>query len=249
MGHVSDPTPATVDVSLSGAVAAHVTPNSTGDFNYVCSWSGGTTVNALATDSQNLTSDPASATITNPTLANPFITLSVTYGTQRSITLTGRVIDTAPSGLTVWIGGAATGSTITDANGNFSVTLTAASLGTVTATTVNSWGMFSNTASVVLTDTQPVIQNFYCTVLPDGWYQFSGQVVGNNLAGLTVYFGGVPVSLQNQKATVLADGTFTLQLQLNGTPSDNGTVTANVTDWWGLAANTAYCDVQQTGVG
>jgi hypothetical protein len=249
-GHVNDPSPSTVDVNLTGAVATHVTPNNAGDFSYICPWlGGGTTVNAQATDSQNLISPPTSILINNTVNANPFITLSVTYGAQRTITLTGQVADAAPGGLTVMISGSATGTTITDANGKFSVTLTASSLGAVYAATMDSFGQYSNTASVVLTSAKPVIENFYCTVLPDGWYQFSGRIVDDNAAGLTVYLGGVPVSLQNQKVTVLADGTFTVQIQLNGTPADNGTVTANVTDWWGQAAATAYCDVQQTGVG
>jgi hypothetical protein len=159
------------------------------------------------------------------------------------------VVDEAPGGLLVMITGSATGTTITDASGNFSVTLTASSLGAVYASTMDPSGQFSNTASVMLSSAKPVIENFYCTVLPDGWYQFSGRIVDDSAAGLTVYFGGVAVSLQNQKATVLADGTFTLQIRLNGTVTDNGTVTANVTDWWGQAAATAFCDVQQTGVG
>jgi hypothetical protein len=248
-GHVSDQGATTVNVALTGATSAQVVADSFGNFVYICDWSGGTTVTGQATDNQNQTSSQVNATISAPTYPNPMITLSVSYGTGKTITLSGRVADTAPSGLTVTFSGAATGTATTDANGNFSATLTANSLGTVSAFVRDSTNQISNTANVTLTCAKPVIQNFYCSEQADGSYLFTGNVVAPSVTGLTVNFGGAPVSLQNQTATVLANGTFALQLPLNGQTSDNGTAMVTVTDCWGQTSTMGLCNVLQTGVG
>jgi hypothetical protein len=177
-------------------------------------------------------------------LAGPSnISLSVTYGTQKMVTLSGQVTNTdQPGGLTVQIAGSASGSVVTDANGNYSITLPVTQLGAVTATTTNGQ---SNTAQVTLVSQPPLITNFTWTVGAGGMTTFSGRVLDQSAPGLTVSFGGEPVSMQNQKVTVDADGWFHFSIKLNGAATDNGAVTAVVTDWWGLKSPVAQCFVQQ----
>jgi hypothetical protein len=172
------------------------------------------------------------------------LTMGVTYGQQGSITLSGTLTDEGPTnGVTVQISGVASGSTTTDANGNYTITLTAGALGTAKAATADGK---SNVASVMLNWTAPVIQNFACVELPNHWFTFTGKVIGPDAGGLTVSFGGAPESLQNQSTTTAADGTFSFTIQLNGTVDDNGIASAVVTNRWGQTSACAYCDVYQT---
>jgi hypothetical protein len=171
------------------------------------------------------------------------LTLSVTYGTQKTVTLWGRVSDTpTPGGVTVEFRGAATGTATTDGDGNYSVTLTANQLGTVTAATNDEQ---CNTVQLTLTSMPPRIVDFGWSVSPTGMTTFSGRVIDESAPGLTVTFGGEPESVQGQTTTVGADGWFHFSVLLNGGPADNGMVTAVVTDWWGLQSQIARCLVTQ----
>jgi hypothetical protein len=246
-GNIMDEAPTTAHVALTGAVAATVTPDANGHFEYIADWPGGTMVSATVTDAENLT-DGTSATIQSPPDSNPYVSLSVTYGEQRQVTLSGRVYDDSPGGLTVRFSGVVSGTATTDSQGFFSVTLTASNLGMVSANVTDSTMHQSNQASVTLVSAKPRFDSFICQELTGGWYRFTGKVLDESVAGLTVYFGGTPVSLMMQSATVQADGEFTLDLQLNGTSTDEGTASAQVTDWWGKMSDQAFCDVHQTGV-
>jgi hypothetical protein len=173
------------------------------------------------------------------------ITLGVTYGTQRNITLSGNVTGTPnPGGLTVQFTGQAVGTATTDANGHYSASLVALGLGNVNASTTDGQ---SNTAIVTLTDTRPVISGFGGAEGPGDVWVFSGTVTAGNggAYGLTVNLGGQPVDVQNKSVTVTSDGSFALAIQLNGKQNDNGIVTAQTTDWWGLTSSPVETYVAQ----
>jgi hypothetical protein len=197
------------------------------------------------------------------------LTVSVSYGTQRNITLSGGVYGPAgdngqspPSGgglaghhgqsppsdgglagQTVLFTGEVNGSATTDSNGHYRVTLQAAALGDVHGVTSDGQ---SNPVDVTLTDTAPVIDSFVASMGENSWWTFSGHVTYGTPLGLTVNLGGEPVSLTNQNCTVDAAGNFSCQIRLNGTTTDNGMASAVVTDWWGLTSNTATWCVNQT---
>src|SRR5581483_5122664 len=154
-----------------------------------------------------------------------------------------------PGGWVVYFSGAASGIAITDSNGDYSVTLTADSLGEIDAITMDSSFIQVARTSATLASEAPEIEDFCYSAQPDGWYKFTGRVIDESPAWLTVRFGGGPSSLSDQTTTVAADGSFEFWIQLNGTASDEGTATAQVTDWWGLESELALCDVHQTGVG
>lgn len=165
----------------------------------------------------------------------PTITLQVSYGQGRMVTLSGVVTDCDPGGLVVQFCGQVVGCTVTNEDGTFSLTAEAAGLGTVNAQTVNHQGLASNVASVQLASAAPVIHQFEATQ-EGGFWVFHGVVKDESPAGLIVTFGGLP-SLEGQTAVVQRDGTFTLVIQLQ--PGEQGTATAMTTDWWGLDSNIA----------
>jgi hypothetical protein len=171
------------------------------------------------------------------------LSMGVTYDNQNWITLSGQLTNTPmPGSMTVGIYGQASGSTTTDVNGNYSITLPASGVGNVYARTADGQ---SNVAQVTLTDDAPVIDNFQA--IPDGgnFWTFSGHVTDQTAAGLVVNFGGL-ASLNGKTATTDNSGNFSLYVQLNGTPSDNGNAGAWTTDWYNMPSQPAMCSVYQT---
>src|SRR5947209_107504 len=171
------------------------------------------------------------------------LTLSVAYGTQNNITLSGHISATAtPAGQTILLGGKVSGMTATDANGNYAITLPASGPGQVQANAADGQ---SNTATAIVYDMVPQINNFVgVESLGDIW-TFSGDVNYRSPEGLTINFDGI-ASLQHQTAEVDANGHFSLTLRLNGTSTDNGIAYVSTTDWYGYLSNTAQALVSQT---
>ena len=87
--------------------------------------------------------------------------------------------------------------------------------------------------------TSPQIINFTWSEGTGAIVTFTGQVVDSAPAGLTVNFGGDPVSLENKTATTDANGNFSLTLIMKTNGTDNGTATAQTTDKQGLQSNMA----------
>jgi hypothetical protein len=200
------------------------------------------------------------------------LTLNVTYGAGRQITLSGQVTsgqtgggltsagnnfigpvqNTGMSGVTVVFRGSASGSAVSDPNGNFSLTTNASNLGEVNAVTSDGQ---SNTASVFLSQGGgPVISNFAATEEGNSHYwDITGHVTDGNFSaqGLTVLIGGAPVTINNsgqgRSAAVDAAGNFDLCICLNGTSSDNGNISAMVADAWGLQSNQPITTIMQPG--
>jgi hypothetical protein len=173
------------------------------------------------------------------------ITANVTYDQGTYITVWGTVRGSAnPRADTVTISGVASGTTVcTDLVGSYSVTLKASGLGTVYAQATDS----TNQASITLVDTAPVITSFTAVEHPGDMWTFSGTVSYDcHPEQLVINLAGIP-SLNNVTANVNANGTWSVTVQLNGTYTDNGTISAVTTDPWGNASNTMYAVVQQTG--
>jgi hypothetical protein len=246
-GQVMDEAPDQVQVTLSGAVSTQVQTDSSGHFSFITSSWSGTSVTGQAKDVENLTSTSQTATITTATDASPFLTMDVAYGQQKQITLSGRLVDESPGGRTVTFSGAASGSVVTDQYGDYSITLTASSLGNVYASATDPAGHQSNQAVVKLTSDIPKIVNFTAVEGENHEFTFSGSVEDEWAWGLTVQFLGSVSSLNGQTQTVNADGTFTVIMQLNGTSSDNGNVFAGVSDWWGQWSQVVFTPVHQSG--
>jgi hypothetical protein len=171
------------------------------------------------------------------------LTINISYGSTRMVTVYG-VLSDVPNvaNQPVTITGKVQGTTATDSLGDYSLTEVADGTGVVTA---SSNGASANTS---ITDLAPVINTFQATEGTGDMWTFSGTVTYRSPQGLSVVLGGAPVSVPGNSAPVRADGTFSVCIQLNGTPSDNGLVWARTTSPYGLVSNTAYDDVVQTGV-
>jgi hypothetical protein len=174
------------------------------------------------------------------------LTLNVTYDAGRTVTLSGDLTNTPnPAGHLIQLYGQASGSTITDANGHYSITLKASGLGKVGAVLRDD---FSTYATATLTDTAPVITSFQAIEEQNHIWEFKGTVTWNRPFGsMIIDFGGQPVSIQNQSTTAKSTGSFDLCLQLNGKSTDNGTVGCWALDCWGVQSQVAMAMVHQTG--
>lgn len=232
-GTVEDPIdPGSVCLNFSGVASGQVWTNPIGAFDYFTTATSLGDISAIAVNSDGYASLPRSATLTVPP---PILGLSVAYGTQRNVTLSGTVVAGQPGGLTVSFSGQVGGSTTTSANGNFSYSAQASGLGTVTATVTDVWGQ-TGTSQITLTSNKPVIDSFSGSPGAGNMWIFQGHVSDESPAGLTVRFGGLP-ELQGKTATVQSNGTFWIGVQL--ARGEYGTATAQVTDWWGLNSDVA----------
>jgi hypothetical protein len=239
-GIVRDANPASVTITFTGIASGKTTADSSGHFDYVAQAAGVGTVKAVGKDQQKLTSNTATATFS---VSAPSLTLTISYGSQRTVTLSGKVTAPSPGQLTVTFAGVVNNTVTTNSDGTFSLTTQASGLGAVQATTKDVWGQTSNTAQVSVASNKPVITNFAAIEGSGRIWTFQGQVTDENAKGLTVNLGGLP-SLQNTTATVDSSGWFVLTVQLQ--PNENGTATAQTTDWWGLTSDQVTEWVYQT---
>lgn len=238
-GHVSDfdPSAGALSVALSGPIAANVAVDSSGGFSYTGPAAQLGTEQAVATDAgTGLSSTPAQAPIDNgaPVIQN--LTVNPT-GNGTYVQLLGSVQDESPSGLTVSFSGVVSGSTTTDATGNFSLVALASNLGNLTAATSDVWGAASQPASATLSDSGPVVLLNPPQANMDGTVTVSGTVSDMTPGGALVSISGVV----SGSVTTDSSGAFSLTAQASGP----GTITATATNVWNQAscpAETAYSD-------
>lgn len=171
----------------------------------------------------------------------------LSYGIGRQVTVSGTVTDCFnPAFKLINISGQACGMTMTNSQGQFSVTVQANSLGYITAT---EWSDPSSAASALLTDVTPVISEFTACEHPGNMWILEGTVSYSRGAQLMVVnFGGVPVSLRYQTTMTNTSGHFELSVLLNGTISDNGSVWAQTISPWGTRSDFKWDHITQTGV-
>lgn len=238
-GTVTDENPETALVQLGGVLSGMLIPDSSGDFYGEVEASGLGTATAQAIDDELLASSLASASISS---AVPTITLSMSPGIGRVVSLNGQVTDEDPLGVVVTFSGVVPGgSTVTpDATGYFSLDVEATGLGTITVQATDPWGQTSNTPSATVTSNAPEIVQF--VAIPDqaDMWTFRGKVIDESPEGLEVYFGGFPI-LDESTAIVGSDGWFELVVTLP--PNATGTAEAWVADCWGLISDSALATV------
>jgi hypothetical protein len=193
-----------------------------------------------------LASAPATSFVTQHHPSGVQVNAVVVDGATRTVLLSGVVFgESAGNRLVTFAGAVAPGAeTMTDAFGNFALVTQATSAGQITASVT--YGGVTESSTVLLSNSAPTITEFTALAGPGNVWTFQGRVLDEHAAGLTVTFGGEPMSLQGQTALVGADGWFTLNLQLNGSPTDDGLVSARVfEDWWGLGSDPAWVAVLQ----
>ena len=177
--------------------------------------------------------------------AAPVLTLSIQMNGLKSVTLSGMVTATNPEGLTVTFSGAVTGTTTTECDGSFTLTIDADYLGTVTAVTSDQDGTLSNVATVQVICPPPTISGF-CYTMDDNIFTLRGTVQHPDAIGMLVTIQGAAGALQTpQTVTVNSDGTFELSICLTN-PLEEGFIVAYCTDCWGQQSNLATTDLIQS---
>lgn len=233
-GNVTDSNPAGVAVAFTGAVQASTTTGSSGSYSYITSNASLGNVTAVATDQNNLSSSPVTATVA---VTPPSVTASVTSSSNsKSVTVSGQVSDIDQGSLTVTISGIVNGTVPTSSNGSYTFTAQASGLGSVSASTTDEWGQASNTAAATASCPAPTISGFTGVQTSPGYWTFSGQVNAQNPSGLTVVLGGVA---SGHSCTTEPNGSFSIMIQL--TIIAGGEATAQTTDIWGQQSNLAEC--------
>jgi hypothetical protein len=220
-----------VGVTFSGEVTGTTMTDSSGNFSYTTNSAALGTVYAVAADTNTAQANIA--------VDAPALTLSIAYGTQKNVTLTGQLTDIDKAGQTITFTGVANGTAVTDSEGNFSLTTTASALGAIDAAETDLWGQ-AGCAEVTVSRDAPDITSFQAIGGFGTTWLFQGQVTGPNVEGLIIQFGGLP-SLDGQTAVVEADGSFAFTRTL--AEGENGTVTAITTDAWGQDSNQAVSGV------
>lgn len=89
----------------------------------------------------------------------------------------------------------------------------------------------------------PQVVNFMAVEVVAGLWEFTGDVIDEAPAGLTILFGGEPESLQNATTTTNASGHFDVVLALHTDGTDNGLASAKTVDNHGLASNVAVYNI------
>ena len=240
-GVLSDPVPAGARVIFGGAVSGTTVTDSSGRFSFSTTNAVLGSVSAYAVDLAGAASNTATATLA---VAPPTVTVAVTYGAHRTVTITGQVNDPDPGGRVVQFSGVVDGSVVTHPDGTFKLTTTPSGPGTFFASTTDRWCLHSDGSGGSLPPPPPPeIVNFTATEGTNRYWTFSGQVIDETPAGLTVNFGGIP-SLEGATATTDTNGCFSYCVQLYS--GESGTATAQTTDWWGQTSNVAEVFVDQT---
>jgi hypothetical protein len=245
-GTVQDNHPDSVTLTFSGVMKGTVNATKAGVFSFTGQATALGMVRAQGVDDLGLSSNVALAAVTSVT---PLIALAATHGSGNSVILSGHVTDPSPSGLTVVIGGGASGSTTTNANGDFSVTVSANTAAAITAYTTDLWGETSNTAAATpgaattATATLPTISNFSVYPNPNGTVTVSGQVNASSFQGMTVQLGGTTTLANQAPLPVDQNGWFTIDLTLQEGECDI-TATAVATDALGNSSGEARFDVR-----
>jgi hypothetical protein len=235
-GTVTDDNPASVVLTFGGAMAGSTAADANGNFTYTGYAARLGTIMVSAIDSQW----HLFGSSTNITDVTPALTLSLAYSARNNVILSGQVTADGPGGLAVTFTGVVSGSTTTNSDGTFKVTLPASRVGQVQATVTDGWGQISNAVGATVTSAPPSILNFQAELVSGTTWVFTGSVSDEYAAGLTVQFGGLP-SLEGKSVAVGDDGTFSFTVIL--APGEEGMATALCTDWFGLQSNLACTSI------
>lgn len=182
----------------------------------------------------------------SPTAMTATLSLNVSYGLGRNVTLSGDLTATPnPGNQLITIQGMVNGQVVTDAEGRYSLSANANYLGVVSAQKADG---SSSVATTAITDAAPIVSVFNAIEGAEGMWSLQGTVSYHRpFEALTVNFGGTAVSINGRTTEASSNGVFTLSVQLNGTVSDNGTIWAEAISPWGLVSSRMYETIHQTG--
>jgi hypothetical protein len=150
-----------------------------------------------------------------------------TMNDGRMVQISGTVHSPSAAGVTISLGGVVNTMAVTDSEGNFSVTVEASSLGTVTGSFTDYRGQTAS-ASADVTDPAPSVSGLTAFQNSEGFWFICGDISDNTLAGTTIVFGGVLSGM-----TLVADssGHFVSDGPVTVNPGDE--VSVQAIDPWG----------------
>jgi hypothetical protein len=221
-GHVDGENAAGSTIWFTGAVQTSTTADSNGDYSITTGDATLGNVYAAAWFNESPFTDTVSDAIE---VAAPSINFGITDMTDETVTISGTLVDIDFAYQPLIITGIEMDPVSTDWEGNFRLSMSRATLDTVTVSEENLWGLPSNVIEIDGANLPPFIRDFTAEPFGNCW-TFRGRVVGNDVAGLTVTFGGIACMI-GQTATVGSDGWFEFAMEL---PSGvAGFVTAQTT--------------------
>jgi hypothetical protein len=159
----------------------------------------------------------------------PSLSIAVTYTGADNVTIFGWLTDAPNVGnQPVDIDGMVIGETTTNDYGYYHFEGQADGLGSVQSDAYNvpvlsDW--------LELENAPPTIMNFQAQEVEPNTWIFDGLVDDDSPEGLVVRLNGIP-SVSNVEVEVDMNGHFSHTAILSGTPDDNGTVIAELNDWY-----------------
>jgi hypothetical protein len=226
-GTISDVDHAYQPIQISGITNGTASTDANGNFTFTGYVSNVGEIDASATDEWGQTSNTADVTVSSLPVANsPTLSLYAQILPGQQVELTGQLLDANPAGATVTFSGAATGSTTTDANGNFSFIADSASLGTVYASAVDQAQQTTNLAHATIADSGPII-TFTVSSMSQTSVTITGSVTDVDKQGISVQASG----FASGSTLTDANGNFTFTSALGA----GGAVLVSATDLWGAS--------------
>lgn len=237
-GTVTDADPSHLTVLFSGAFAGSTVTTADGTYALTAQVSGAGTIHANFTDGASATADEVAASYTLPVA----VTLTSAVQDTQTVVLSGQVTDLNPGGaggLTVTFTGAYEGSTVTNADGSYSLTAAVASSGGVGATVTDGNGITSEVAATSFTLPVPLAISLAVSEVDKRWVTLYGTVAdaneGGNPSGLTVTFTGACAG----SAVTNTDGSYAVTVEATSL----GTVHATVNNSANLGSNEAEATI------
>ena len=227
-GQCLDENPAAATVTFSGVVNGTATIDGDGYFSYLGTADSLGEVMAVVTDDEGLASDPSAVSVTS---AAPSIAINVDpAGNSTQVHVWGWVTDENPGGLSVALGGVVSGSVATNSDGSFDAIVSAASLGSITATVSDVWGQ-TGSGGTELSAAVPSLTLQAAETGNGNQVHVWGTLSAVHPEGMSVSISGVA----NGTLTPNADGSFDGWFDA----AQLGEIYASTVDVWGRSTSTS----------
>jgi hypothetical protein len=240
-GSASDPDLANTTIVIGGSCGGSGTVNPDGTFK-VTGWAN--SLGVVTVEAEDIWGQYSPADDLPQIDAPSGLTMSVSYGSGKTVTLSGKVTDPDTADCTVMFSGVVNGSCSVDSNGDYSFLTSADALGDVSATVSDCWGQVgAAAASLTLSVDAPTV-TIIAAQDDDGSWTFAGTVSGPDITSVTLTLSGLP-SMEGVQTGINNDGDYALTITLGS--DETGSAIATVVDAWGQQSD-CVAIVVQTGV-
>jgi hypothetical protein len=207
-GAVSGYAPTGVTINLTGAATATATTDASGNFSFTGLSNGTYIVTPVKTGNKF---NPVSLRVVVSGANGTNTNFVATANSDPTHSLSGKVSGVVQAHVIITISGGATGTTETDASGNYSFSGLVNGNYTVTPS-LTGYDFAPSHRDVTVNNDNPTVDIFTSTVTPEPTYSISGKVSGGIAEGVTIQLTGKATT----STTTLADGTYTISGLYNG---------------------------------